>query len=381
MTGPDVAAAEERVQAAVVAIGEGRPVVVSDDVDRENEGDLVFAAQYATPELLAFTVRHTSGFVCVALPISGCERLALPPMARDNQDRFSTAYRVTVDAVGTGTGISARDRALTILRLGTPSAEAADFVRPGHVVPLAACPGGVLERRGHTEAAVDLAEMAGCSPAGALCELVSRERPGAMARGAELERFAADHGLAHLTIADLVAARRAASAAVRRATATQLPTRHGGFHAVGYAGTVDGSEHVALTMGRLDDQVPVYVHIECISGDVLRSTECGCGSRLDQALSAIARAGRGVVIYLRPAGVLRACAFPGPSWPDHLPLHVPGILRDLGVRSVLAPAGADDPGWLPTSESGTTQPTGRFGPSMWARTPEPSAASQPFLSA
>lgn len=201
-------AAEERVRAAVAAVTAGRPVVVVDDADRENEGDLVFAATAATPALVAFTVRHTSGFVCVALPGESCDRLRLGPMHAGGGDRFGTAYRVAVDLRGTGTGISASARAATIAALGDPASRATDFARPGHVVPLRARSGGVLARRGHTEAAVDLSRLAGLPAAGALCEIVSVERPGEMARGAELERFAAEHRLVLVSIADLVAHRR-----------------------------------------------------------------------------------------------------------------------------------------------------------------------------
>ncbi|MGI5129934.1 3,4-dihydroxy-2-butanone-4-phosphate synthase [Pseudonocardia sp. CA-107938] len=326
-----VRSAESRVDAAVRAIAAGRAVVVADDEDRENEGDLVFAAEHASPALMAFTVRHTSGFVCVALPEEECVRLELPAMARSNQDRFATAYRVTVDAVGCGTGISAADRALTVARLGDRSAGATDFVRPGHVVPLAARRGGVLERRGHTEAAVDLAALAGCSPAGALCEIVSRDHPGTMAHGGELRRFADEHAIPFVTIADLAAV-RGRGAPVRRGAATALPTPHGTFRAIGYAGD-DGAEHIALQMGRLRSGSPALVHVECLSGNVLRSSGCTCGAELDAALAEVARRGHGVVVYLRPTAA-RACAFVGPAVLDSTTGHAAAaILADLGVGS------------------------------------------------
>jgi 3,4-dihydroxy 2-butanone 4-phosphate synthase/GTP cyclohydrolase II len=336
-----VGSAEARVGAAVAAVAAGRAVVVADDEDRENEGDLVFAAEHASPALMAFTVRHTSGFVCVALPEEECVRLELPAMTRTNRDPFATAYRVTVDAVGCGTGISAADRALTVARLGDRSADAADFVRPGHIVPLAARRGGVLERRGHTEAAVDLAVLAGCSPAGALCEIVSRGHPATMAHGAELRRFADEHAIPFVTIADLAAVRRH-EVQVRRGAATALPTPHGTFRAIGYAGA-DGAEHVALQMGRLRAESSALVHVECISGNVLRSAACDCGAGLDAALAEVARRGHGVVVYLRPAAA-RACAFFGPAELDSTTDHVAAaILADLGIGSRGSRTGVVEP--------------------------------------
>lgn len=298
----------DRVRDALAAIAAGRPVVVVDDADREDEGDLIFAASRATPALVAFTVRHTSGFVCVALPGDECDRLDLSPMHHSDGDHFGTAYQVTVDLVGTGTGISAASRAATVAALAAPASAAADFTRPGHVVPLRARPGGVLERPGHTEAAVDLARLAGLPPAGALCEIVSEDHPGEMARGAELERFAKEHDLLLISVDDLIAYRRHTEPQVRRVVETGLPTAHGCFRAVGYASTTSAAEHVALVAGPVDEATPVHVHVECLSGDVFRSTECACRRELDDAMDRFAEAGRGVVLYLRPAGRARACA-------------------------------------------------------------------------
>jgi 3,4-dihydroxy 2-butanone 4-phosphate synthase/GTP cyclohydrolase II len=330
--------ADRRVRAALVALAAGRPVVVVDDADRENEGDLVFAAGLATPQLVAFTVRHTSGFVCVALPEDECLRLDLPPMHHDNADRYQTAYRVTVDLAGTGTGISAASRAATIAALGSPTATARDFVRPGHVVPLMARAGGVLTRPGHTESAVDLTRLAGLAPAGALCEIVSRDTPGGMARGPELDRFADEHDLVLLSVADIVGYRLRTEQQVQRVVTTALPTEFGPFHAVGYLGHADGAEHMALVAGRLDAvdaDVPVHVHTQCLSGDVLRSTSCDCRRSLDDALRRFSADGRGVVVYLRPAGGTAACALldgaPEPS--AVLAAAVDGILADLGVST------------------------------------------------
>jgi len=334
-----------RVSAALAAIAAGRPVVVIDDADRENEGDLIFAANLATPQLVAFTVRHTSGFVCVALPEDDCDRLHLPPMHHDNADRFRTAYRVTVDVRGSGTGISAASRAATIAALGSPAATAHDFVRPGHVVPLMAQPGGVLTRPGHTESAVDLARLAGLPPAGALCEIVSRDHPGEMARGPELERFAREHDLVLISVADIIGFRLRTEQQVQRVVTTSLPTEFGPFHAVGYRGCSDGAEHVALVAGALsdvDEDSPVHVHTECLSGDVLRSSRCECRRALDEAMLRFGADGRGIVVYLRPAGGAAACALLDRtiSTSPVTTAATDWILADLGVRAMAPNAGA-----------------------------------------
>ncbi|MEU4807277.1 bifunctional 3,4-dihydroxy-2-butanone-4-phosphate synthase/GTP cyclohydrolase II [Actinosynnema sp. NPDC023587] len=290
------------IERAIAAVAEGRAVVVVDDEDRENEGDLIFAAEKATPELLAFMVRYTSGYVCVALVEADCERLDLPPMYHTNQDQRGTAYTVTVDArEGVSTGISAADRAHTMRLLADPSSDAKDFSRPGHVVPLRARDGGVLRRPGHTEAAVDLARLAGLAPAGVLCEIVSQKDEGDMARRDELEVFAADHDLVLITIADLIAYRRRVETQVERVAEARIPTAHGTFTAVGYDSKLDGVEHVALVCGDLGDgeDVLVRVHSECLTGDVFGSLRCDCGPQLDAALEAVAAQGRGVVLYMR----------------------------------------------------------------------------------
>ncbi|MEV0679501.1 bifunctional 3,4-dihydroxy-2-butanone-4-phosphate synthase/GTP cyclohydrolase II [Actinosynnema sp. NPDC050436] len=290
------------IERAIAAVAEGRAVVVVDDEDRENEGDLIFAAEKATPELLAFMVRYTSGYVCVALTEADCDRLDLPPMYHTNQDQRGTAYTVTVDArEGVSTGISAADRAHTMRLLADPSSEAKDFSRPGHVVPLRARDGGVLRRPGHTEAGVDLARLAGLAPAGVLCEIVSQKDEGDMARRDELEVFAADHDLVLITIADLIAYRRRVETQVERVAEARIPTAHGTFTAVGYDSKLDGIEHVALVFGELGDgeDVLVRVHSECLTGDVFGSLRCDCGPQLDAALEAVAAQGRGVVLYMR----------------------------------------------------------------------------------
>ncbi|MGC9668607.1 bifunctional 3,4-dihydroxy-2-butanone-4-phosphate synthase/GTP cyclohydrolase II [Planosporangium sp. 12N6] len=290
----------EDIERAIADIAAGRPVIVVDDEDRENEGDLIFAAELATPELLAFTVRYTSGFICAPLTQGDADRLDLPPMFHTNQDRRGTAYTVTVDArEGISTGISAADRARTIRLLADPATTPADLARPGHVVPLRARKGGVLRRPGHTEAAIDLAELAGLRPAGVLCELVNDD--GTMMRLPELERFAKEHDLTLISIADLIAYRRRTGTQVERVVETRLPTEAGLFRAVGYRSEIDDAEHVVLVYGDLGDgeDVLVRVHSECLTGDVFGSLRCDCGPQLEAAMRRVAAEGRGVVLYMR----------------------------------------------------------------------------------
>ena len=302
------------VTRAIEEMAAGRPVIVVDDADRENEGDIILAGEHATPELIAFLVRHTSGYLCVALPEEEADRLELPAMTAVNEDRRGTAYSVTVDArEGVTTGISATDRARTIRLLANPGTTPQDLSRPGHVVPLRAQPGGVLKRAGHTEAAIDLCRLAGLRPAGVLAEIVSEQEPGDMARLPELTAFAREHGLALISIADLIthledidAPDEPASALlveqhVERVAETHLPTEWGSFTAVGYRDLVDGAEQVALVAGEIGDgqDVLVRVHSECLTGDAFGSLRCDCGPQLDAALQVIASEGRGVVLYLR----------------------------------------------------------------------------------
>ncbi len=295
----------DTVDRAIADIKDGKAVVVIDDEDRENEGDLIFAAELATPELVAFMVRYTSGYICVPITEAEADRLDLPPMYKVNQDRRGTAYTVTVDArEGVTTGISAADRAHTMRMLANPGASAADFSRPGHVVPLRAKDGGVLRRPGHTEAAVDLAVLAGLQPAGVLCEVVSEKDPAGMARSEELRIFADEHDLALITIADLIAYRRRFDKLVERVATARVPLRYGEFIAVGYASSYDDREHVAFVFGDLTsigdgEDVLVRVHSECLTGDVFGSLRCDCGPQLDAALAAVAREGRGIVLYIR----------------------------------------------------------------------------------
>ena len=292
------------VEEAIAAIRAGKAVVVVDSEDRENEGDLIFAAEDATPELVAFMVRHTSGYICVSMPDERATALELPPMVANNQDLHGTAYAVTVDAATGTTGISARSRATTIVLLADGSANASSFTRPGHVVPLRAKACGVLERPGHTEAAVDLARLAGKAPVGALCEIVSEDDPTDMARFDELRRFANTHGLPMISIEQLAEYRRHHERTVERVTAAKLPTEFGEFTAVGYRDTVSGVEHVALVAGGVEKlreakDVLVRVHSECLTGDVFGSMRCDCGPQLRESMRRIQKAGRGVVVYLR----------------------------------------------------------------------------------
>ncbi|GID27079.1 bifunctional 3,4-dihydroxy-2-butanone-4-phosphate synthase/GTP cyclohydrolase II [Paractinoplanes brasiliensis] len=290
----------DQVERAIADIAAGRAVIVVDNEDRENEGDLIFAAEKATPELVAFMVRYTSGYICVPITEEEADRLDLPPMFHTNQDARGTAYAVTVDArEGVTTGISAADRARTIRLLASAETKPSDLSRPGHVVPLRAKPGGVLRRAGHTEAAIDLAELAGLRPAGALCEMVNDD--GTMQRRPDLEKFAIEHDLTLISITELIAYRRHRETQVERVVETRLPTEHGLFTAVGYRSLTDDSEHVALVFGELGDgeDVLVRVHSECLTGDVFGSQRCDCGPQLDAALQRVAEAGRGVVLYMR----------------------------------------------------------------------------------
>jgi len=290
----------DRVERAIADIAGGKPVVVMDDEDRENEGDLIFAAAKATPDLMGFTIRHSSGVICVPMPADLLDRLEIPLMTPHNRDRMRTQFTISVDARdGVTTGISAADRAHTARVLADSATEPWEITRPGHVFPLRYHDGGVLSRRGHTEAAVDLARLAGLTPVGVLVELVNDD--GTMKRGLELREFADEHGLALISIDELVRYRNRTEALVERVAETRLPTRHGEFTAYGYRSTVDGSEHLALVYGDISGDEPVLtrVHSECLTGDVFGSQRCDCGPQLDEALEGVVSAGRGVVVYLR----------------------------------------------------------------------------------
>jgi 3,4-dihydroxy 2-butanone 4-phosphate synthase / GTP cyclohydrolase II len=271
-----------------------------DDEDRENEGDLIFAAGKATPELMGFMIRWTSGFVCVALEGETLDRLNIPLMTPHNRERMRTAYTISVDARdGVTTGISAADRAHTARVLADSATEPYELVQPGHILPLRYRDGGVLARAGHTEAAVDLARLAGQSPAGVLCEIVNDD--GSMMRGPALRMFADEHGLAMISIADLIQYRRRYESHVRRIAVTRLPTAEATFQVHAYRDVVTGAEHVALVLGNLTegDPVLVRVHSECLTGDTFGSLRCDCGPQLRAAMTAVANEGRGVVLYMR----------------------------------------------------------------------------------
>jgi 3,4-dihydroxy 2-butanone 4-phosphate synthase/GTP cyclohydrolase II len=290
----------DSVEEAIADIRAGRAVVVVDDADRENEGDIIFAAAKATTELVTFTIRYTSGVICVPMEGPDLDRLQIPLMTAQNRERMRTAYTVTVDARdGVATGISAADRARTIRTLCDSATEPYELVRPGHIFPLRYHEGGVLRRRGHTEAAVDLARLAGLSPAGVLAEVVNDD--GTMARLPQLEVFAKEHDLKLISIEQLVEYRKRTEPMVKRVAETRIPDRHGMWRAFGYASAIDGGEHIALVLGDLGDGTDVLVraHSECLTGDVLGSQRCDCGPQLDAAMAAIAAEGRGVVLYLR----------------------------------------------------------------------------------
>lgn len=328
-----------RVRAALTALAAGEMVTLLDDVSGADEGDLIFAADHATPKLLAFTVRHTSGYVCVALPADECDRLKLPPMVVRESDQRDTAYRVSVDLIGTGTGISAVDRARTVAALASPESVAADFSRPGHVIPLRAKDGGVFGRQGRTEAAMDLARLSGRGPAGVLCEIVSTEQPGQMARRAEVESFACEHGLRMVSMSDLLAYRRYTEPQIERFATTTIPTVHGRFRAIGYRGLHDGAEHIALISGQVEGaaDVPLYVHAECLTGDVLGSVGCDCHDALVSAQATIGEAGRGLIVYARHVDTPRACGLfesVDTAAREAAAEVAATILLDLGVESV-----------------------------------------------
>jgi 3,4-dihydroxy 2-butanone 4-phosphate synthase/GTP cyclohydrolase II len=288
------------IEKAVDAIVRGELVIVVDDADRENEGDLIMAAEKVTAEAMGFMIRHTSGVICAPLEGERLEELHLPLMVANNTEMQRTAFTVSVDARhGTTTGISAADRATTVRALIDPEARPDDLARPGHIFPLRYREGGVLRRAGHTEAAVDLARLAGCFPAGVLAEVTNDD--GTMARLPELERFAEEHGLELISIADLIRYRRHREKLVRRVSEARIPTRHGDFTAYVYESILDGVEHLAFVRGEIagKEDVLVRVHSECLTGDVFGSMRCDCGVQLDLGLERVANAGQGVVVYLR----------------------------------------------------------------------------------
>ena len=293
------------VEQAIADIRAGKLVIVADDEDRENEGDLVGAADMVTPDMINFMATHGRGLICLTLIPERCQALGLPPMAEQNTEAHETAFTVSIDAAarfGVTTGISASDRATTIRVAIDPVTVPSDLRRPGHVFPLRARPGGVLQRVGQTEASVDLARLAGLYPAGVICEILSAD--GTMARRPELERFAARHGLTFITVAQLVGYRLATERLVHRVAEARLPTPFGEFRIIGYRNDVDAAEHVALVYGHVEggQRVLVRMHSKCLTGDVFGSGRCDCGWQLHSAMRMIAEEGRGVVVYLDQEG-------------------------------------------------------------------------------
>ena len=288
------------IEDIIAAIRRGELVIMVDDEDRENEGDLIMAAQFATPEKVAFIVRHTSGVIVAPLTGERCDDLRLPLMVDNNTESHRTAFTISVDLLeGTTTGISASDRAATLRALADPKITHTAFARPGHIFPLRARDGGVLKRAGHTEASVDLARLAGCEPAGIICEIQNDD--GTMSRLPELKIFAKQHGLLISSIARLIEYRRHHERLVERIGSANVPTEWGNFDCVAYRSTIDGIEHLAFVLGDLSTPEPVLtrVHSECLTGDVFGSRRCDCGPQLATAMKAVQEQGRGVIVYLR----------------------------------------------------------------------------------